>query len=108
MTTEQRAEHDLASLETWAKRLRQLAEEWDSPGVDDRERLAFHAEWDNIVGRLAKTEGLARDGLLSPTTMARLRQVADELAALVPTMQRLGLRCPDPDALARARIATAA
>lgn len=76
--------------------------------MDNRGRMAFQAEWDNVIGRLAKVEALAREGTLNSTTICRLRDVADDLATLVPTMHRLGLRCPEPDALARARIGTAA
>ena len=108
MTTEERVEHHLASLRYWAAQLRQLADQWESPELDVRERMAFQVEWDNVIGRLAKVEAVASQGALTATTVSRLRDVADELATLVPTMHRLHLRCPDPDSLARARVATAA
>jgi hypothetical protein len=81
---------------------------WESPDLDPRERQAFPLEWDNIVGRLSKLERLAERGDLSPAARAELRTVADELAELLPTMQKLNLRQPDPEALARARSVEAA
>jgi len=108
MTTEERADHYLASLRRGAAQLRQLADVWDSPDVDDRERMAFQAEWDNVIGRLATVEVLVQQGRLGAATTARLHDVADDLTSLVPIMHRLGLRSPDSDALARARTVTTA
>lgn len=76
--------------------------------MDERERQAFPLEWDNALDRLVDIEALARHGGLSAARIAELRAVADELAALIPTMRRCRLRLPDLDALARARSATAA
>lgn len=108
MTVEERANHDLASLRRWAGKLRRVANIWDSSELDARDRQAFPLEWDNVIGRLAKVEALARDGMLRPSTIGELRSVADELAALMPTMQRLGLHAPEAEALARAQSVTAA
>ena len=108
MTTEERADHDLASLRRWSQRLRQYAAEWDAHTLDERERQAFPLEWHNIIGRLAKVGALAVRGVLRPSAVLELRRVADELADLLPTMQRLHLRLPDASALERARAAEAA
>jgi hypothetical protein len=70
--------------------------------LDDREREAFPFEWDNIIGRVGKLQALAEAGALPSDGCADLRCIAEELSALVPTMQRLRLRVPDLDALARA------
>lgn len=101
-TTRARADRYLASLRRWSAELRRIAQEWDSPDFDERERLAFPLEWDNILDRLTAVEAMARDGRLSVSTLAELREVACELDSLRPTMERLGLRMPDPDALTRA------
>lgn len=103
MTSKERAEHDLGSLRRWMARLRAFDAAWDSPDLDERERETFPFEWANIVGRLARVEAAARRGTLRPSVMAELRGVADDLAELLPTMRRLGLRLPDEDALTRAR-----
>lgn len=89
-------------------RLRWIAEIWESSELDPGERQAFPLEWDNIVGRLAKVELLASRGHIRPVARAELRSVAEELAELLPTMQRLNLRQPDPEGLARARSVEAA
>ena len=103
MTQNERADRYLASLRRWMVRLRWLAQIWESPNLDPRERQAFPLEWDNVVGRLAKVEALAERGELQPAARAELRSVAEELTELLPTMQRLKLRQPDSEALARAR-----
>jgi hypothetical protein len=108
MTAEERVDHDLASLHRWAGRLRSIAELWETPLLDVRERQAFPLEWGNVVGRLAKVEALASQGTLRPAARAELRNVAEELVELLPTMQRLRLRQPDPDVLERARRVEAA
>jgi hypothetical protein len=109
MTTDAaRVDHDLASLRRWITRLRAVAAAWDAPDLDVREREAFPVEWGNIIGRLAKVEAYERRGALRPSSVAELRQVAQELTELLPTMRRLGLRLPDLDALARARSVEAA
>jgi hypothetical protein len=108
MTTEDRADHYLKSLRRWAARLRWIAEVWDTPELDPRDRQAFPLEWGNVIGRLAKVETLARQGVLRPSARAELRVVAEELVELLPTMQRLKLRQPDPEVLERARAVEAA
>ena len=108
MTTEERADHDLASLHRWAERLRQFAAAWDTDTLDDREREAFPLEWHNIIGRLAKVEAQAVSRELRPSAILELRRVAEELEELLPTMQRLHLRLPDAGALERARAVEAA
>jgi hypothetical protein len=82
--------------------LRQIAEIWDSPTLDERDRLAFPAEWDNALDRLTVVDAMMRDGHLSESAVAELRVVAQELTALRPVMERLRLRVPDPVLLARA------
>jgi hypothetical protein len=108
VTTDERVDHDLASLRRWANRLRWIAVIWDSTDLDPRERQAFPLEWGNVIGRLRKVEALAERGTLRPAARDELRSVAEELADLLPTMQRLKLRQPDPEALARARRVEAA
>ena len=103
MTPDELVDHYLASLRRWAVRLQWVAGVWDSPDFDPRERQAFPIEWGNIIGRLAKVEALASRGVLRPAARDELRQVADELTQLLPTMRRLGVRLPDLDALERAR-----
>jgi hypothetical protein len=108
MTEEERVEHDLWTVDVGVRRLRALVELGNSPFVSARERLAFPLEWTDIVTLFGKLAGLAQQRKLQPSARAELRRVADELAELLPTMQRLKLRQPDPDVLARARAVEAA
>jgi hypothetical protein len=100
--------HDLTSLHRWAARLRQFAAEWDAHTLDEREHEAFPLECHNVFGRLAKVEALADRPALHPSAVLELRHVANELAELLPTMQRMHLRLPDADVLQRARSVAAA
>ena len=98
----------LTALRRWARRLRMVGDFWDSPLLDARERQAFPIEWGNVIGRLAKVEALGARGTLRPAAREELRQVAEELTELLPTMRRLGLSLPDLEALERARRVEAA
>lgn len=102
-----RAKLTLASLQRWTERLRAYAPVWDSPDFDVRERQAFPLEWHDVMDRFRSLVELADRGALQPSDMVDLRARADELTELLPTMQRLRLRQPDPDVLQRARIAEA-
>lgn len=108
MTTQERASRYLASLRRWTRLLRQYAEQWEDGSLDERERQAFPLEWDNALDRLDDLNSIARRGDIDAATLTSFRQFADELAELIPTMQRLKLRQPDPEALRRARAVEAA
>jgi hypothetical protein len=108
MTTEQRAALYLTSLRYWIQCLREFANAWDTGDLDVRERQAFPLEWDNAIDRLVDVEAMARDGDLRAGSLVELRRVAGELVELLPTMRRLGVRQPDPEALERARSVEAA
>jgi hypothetical protein len=108
MTTAERVDHELWSLQHGAARLRALAEVWHSSLVDRGTRRALPREWDGVVELFGQMEALAAGGELRASAREQLRQVAEELTELLPTMRRLGLRLPDLDALARARRVEAA
>jgi hypothetical protein len=108
MTSDERIAHDINSLLHWAGRLRMMGDFWGSPLLDERERQAFPLEWDNILDRFEDVEALAARGALHPAARDELRRVAEELTELLPTMQRLGVRQPDAEALERARSVEAA
>ena len=101
MTTRTRANRYIASLRRWAADLRKIAQVWDSPALDERERQAFPVEWDNALDRLTIIDTMMREGELSPSELVELRTLARELDVLRPVMERLRLRVPDPALLAR-------
>src|SRR3954451_6975587 len=105
MNEQQLAERRVLSLRRWTNDLHWLV------GVDgatnlgemaERNREAFPYEWDDVVDRTRRVIRNAEDGLLGPAALAELRGIMRELTELLPTMQRLRLRVPDLDALARA------
>jgi len=106
--TVERAEVYLTAVRRWIPRLRHFAEVSDQGVLDPRERQAFPLEWDDVMDRLEAVEALAARGGLRPEARAELRSVAEELTELLPTMQRLRLRQPDPIVLERARSVEAA
>jgi hypothetical protein len=108
LTADERIAHDLWSLHSDAGRLRSLAELGNSPFVSSRERQAFPGEWSEAVDLFGRLAALAARGALRPEARSELRSVAEELTELLPTMQRLRLRQPDPDVLERARSIEAA
>ena len=100
-TIDLRTDHDLASLRYWTAKLRLLADVWDDPDLDPSERLSVRPEWDNIADRIIGVQAKADRGELRPAAIAELRAITAELIDLRPTMQRLRLRLPDIEALAR-------
>jgi hypothetical protein len=69
--------------------------------VDAREREAFPLEWDNAMDLLEDVDAIAEQRMLRRATRQRLRAAADELLGLLPVIEHLRLRVPDPEALAR-------
>jgi hypothetical protein len=103
LSPDERVAHELHALRHGAAWLRTMGEVWESSLVDERKRRTFPAEWDDVLARFTEMEALAARGALNPAARAELRSIAEELAELLPTMQRLGVRQPDPEALERAR-----
>ena len=97
-----RTDHELASLRYWTAKIRLIADVWDDPDLDPSERLSVRPEWDNIADRVIGVQARADRGELRPAAMDELRAITAELTELRPTMQRLRLRLPDLEALARA------
>lgn len=106
MKNESQAGYYLRTLRYWIDQLRWFIQARASTAplseLDERECEAFPYEWDNVVGRVGKLAKLAEAEELDLAALAELRGIAEELTALEPTMQRLRLRVPALDALARA------
>jgi hypothetical protein len=108
LTEDERIDHEIVSLQHAAFKLRTYGDFWESPLLKKQERQTFRLEWDNALDRLIDVEQLARSGQLNTEARTYLRQVAEFLTELLPTMQRLHLRLPDLEALERARMVEAA
>jgi hypothetical protein len=105
MDEQEIAERRVLSLRRWMNDLHwfvRVAGSTNLGEMDERNREAFPYEWDDVVDRTRRIIRNADDGLLGPASLAELRGIVQELTELVPTMQRLRLRTPDLDALARA------
>jgi hypothetical protein len=61
-----------------------------------RDRLAFHAEWDEQVTRFEELAAAHEAGQLSPEQDTRFRALVMLLTQTVPELQRLKLRVPSP------------
>lgn len=106
MMSDQRALIDLRYISSGCERMRNLDFGDDDEAV--RERMALRLEWDDAIGQLPKIVEAYEHGALSNATVAKLRDVAQEVTALLPGIDRIRFRMPDADALARARRGTAA
>jgi hypothetical protein len=105
MNEQELAERRVLPLRRWTNDLHWfvgVAGSSDLGEMDERNREAFPFEWDDVVDRTRRIIRNAEDGLLGPAALAELRGIAQELTDLLPAMQRLRLRTPDLDALARA------
>jgi hypothetical protein len=102
-----RADHYLTWVEREIARIRDVEPRWDSEGFPVEERMATRLEWDDVVDRYLAVVHAHDEGQLSGVTTTRLADVSAQLAALLPLLERLRLRRPDPGILARLRLAAA-
>jgi hypothetical protein len=100
MMSDERALIDLQYIGHGCERMRRLDFGDDDEAV--RERMALHLEWDDAIGQLPKIVEAYEHGRLSEATIAELRRVAQDVAALLPEIVRIRFPLPDADALARA------
>jgi hypothetical protein len=77
------------------------------PTLDPEDRVAFRAEWHDLMDIFGQLVTAYAAGRLDEDDARSLRSVASTLADVLPTMDRLRLRRPDPEALARVRLAAA-
>jgi hypothetical protein len=101
MTPDERATIDLKYISSGCARMRILDFGDDDDAV--RERMALRLEWDDAIGQLPKIVDAYQRGDLSESSVASLRNVAQEVTALLPEIERIGFRMPNAEALARAR-----
>jgi len=102
-----RAEHYLTWVDREIDRLRALDAEGGMATLAVDDRMATRLEWDDVVDRYLAVVAAHDDRQLSPSQASRLFDVTMHLAALVPVLERLRLRRPDPEILARVRLTAA-
>jgi len=82
----------LTSIRHMLDDLPEIAAEWDVISTD--ERLAWSLDWGNEMVKLQHIADALASARLDPDRTAQYRQLADRVAALVSTVDRLGLRRP--------------
>jgi hypothetical protein len=105
--TRERAEHYLAWVSREIDRIRSLDADGGMQMLAVEDRMGTRFEWDDVIDRYLAVVAAYDDGTLTHDLHARLFDVAAGLAALLPALERMRLRKPDPDLLARLRLAAA-
>jgi hypothetical protein len=101
MMSDERAMIDLRYISSGCARMRVLDFGDDDDAV--RERMALYVEWDDAIGQLPKIVAAFEHGRLSDATIVKMREVAQEITALLPEIERIRFRLPNAEALAQAR-----
>ena len=102
-----RAEHYLTWVDREIDRVISLNAEGGMSTLTVDDRMATRLEWDDVVDRYLAVVAAYEDGRLPRDIHSRLFEVSARLFSLVPTLERLRLRRPDPAILARMRLAAA-
>jgi hypothetical protein len=107
-TTELNARQIDTRLRVIGKALRDLPEaerRWADPAIPvderQRERLAFHYEWDDKVTRFEEIAAAYEAGRLSSEQDVQFRGLVALLGTMLPTLQRLCVRVPAASLLNR-------
>ncbi len=102
-----RAEHYLIWVGREIDRLLSLDAAGGMPVLAIEDRMATRLEWDDVVDRYVTVVAAYEDGRLPRDTHSQLFDVSARLFSLVPVLERMRLRRPDPEILARMRLAAA-
>jgi hypothetical protein len=105
--TRERAEHYLDWVNREIDRLRALDAEGGMATLAVEDRIATRVEWDDVVDRYLAVVAAYDRRRLSRDQILYLFDVSMHLAALVPVLERLRVRQPDPEILARMKLAAA-
>ncbi len=97
-------------LDSWvvrrgAMRLPAVDSTWGT--LDPEDRVAFRAEWHDLMDVFRHLVAAYDAGGLDEDDSRNVREVALMLASMAPAMERLRLRQPDPAVLTRMRLAAA-
>jgi hypothetical protein len=103
----ERAEHYLGWVNREIDRLQALDAAGGMAMLAVEDRIATRVEWDDVVDRYLAVVAAYDRRRLSRDQALCLVDISTRLAALVPVLERMRLRCPDPEILARMRLAAA-
>jgi hypothetical protein len=103
--TQIREHLDIEVVKREARRLRAVEATWAT--LDPEDRVAFRAEWHDLMDIFDHLVAASEAGRLEEGDERDLKAVAIALTAALPTMERLRLRRPDPDVLVRMKLAAA-
>ena len=105
--TREHAEHYLGWVNREIDRLLVLDEAGGMPTLAVEDRIATRVEWDDVVDRHLAVVAAYDARRLSHDETVCLVDVSMRLAALVPALERMRLRRPDPQILTRMKLAAA-
>ena len=89
---------DIAVVKGEVARLAMTEARWSAPSYAAEDRVAFRAEWRDLMDVLGELVDAYVHGRLTEDEKRAVREMAPGLIKAVPTMERLGLTLP-PHAL---------
>ena len=96
-----RAGHYLAWVDLAIDGVMAVGADWESGALPVEDRLATVAEWDDVVSRYLALVAAFDAGQLTASEKQHLRRQSARLAELVPLLECMRLRHPDPAPLGR-------
>jgi hypothetical protein len=100
-----REQLDIEVIKNEVQRIRMTEATWTT--IDPEDRVAFRAEWRDLVDIFGHLVAAYDAGRLPANLQSDLIGLSVRLVELAPTLERLRLRQPDPKTLARLRLAAA-
>jgi len=89
-----RALRDITVIKAEVARLTTTEARWSSPSYSPEDRVAFRAEWRDLMDVFLEVVDASRRGRLTDDESGALRDLADEAIQAIPTMERLKLTLP--------------
>lgn len=96
---------DIQVLKREVRRLPAVEATWAT--LDPEDRVAFRAEWHDLMDVFGHVAAACAAGRLGDADDHDLRAMAVALVEVLPALERMRLRKPDADLLARLRLAAA-
>ena len=103
--TQRRTQLDIEVVTQEARRLPAVEAAWAA--LDPEDRVAFRAEWHDLMDVFTHLVTAYEAGRLAARDVPLLHSLVATLVTLLPTMEHMRLRQPDPDMLAHIRLAAA-